>query len=232
MRGTQFTCFTGTKVQILTLRAPAHRHTVGDAQALNRFTGIKVQILTLRAAARAHTHTHTHTHTRLRTGTLRGMRLVVTDEARCPVTGYSIDMRVLGLPSVLPLRAHDGSSSSSSSSSISTLEAGERDSAGGGGECVVEAGWAVEYDGQCHFLAVETPGETLGEGGVSRSAGGGTSRDSCGVSAAPGGSTLIKRHQLELLGYTLVSVPFWEWESLPGRKEREEYLRAKLQMIV
>ena len=44
-----------------------------------------------------------------------------------------------------------------------------------------EAGWAVEFDGPSHFL---------------------------GCKSATG-ATLIKRRHLELLGYRLVSVPFW-----------------------
>jgi hypothetical protein len=43
------------------------------------------------------------------------------------------------------------------------------------------AGWAVEFDGPSHFLACR----------------------------AATGATLMKRRHLELLGYTVVSVPFW-----------------------
>jgi hypothetical protein len=38
----------------------------------------------------------------------------------------------------------------------------------------------------------------------------------------------MKRRHLELLGYTVVSLPFWEWDGLTGSDERREYLRGKL----
>ena len=60
--------------------------------------------------------------------------------------------------------------------------------------------WAVEFDGPTHFLACR----------------------------APTGATLIKRHHLVLLGYTLISIPFWEWIVFKGTDERHEYLRGKL----
>ena len=66
----------------------------------------------------------------------------------------------------------------------------------------VKDGWAVEFDGPTHFLAC----------------------------SAPTGATLIKRHHLHLLGYTLVSLPYWEWASVCGAQvgAREHYLRRKL----
>jgi hypothetical protein len=39
---------------------------------------------------------------------------------------------------------------------------------------------------------------------------------------------LIKWRHLELLGYTVVSLHFWEWDLLTGSDERKEYLREKL----
>ena len=57
-----------------------------------------------------------------------------------------------------------------------------------------------EFDGPLHFLA----------------------------SRAPTGATLLKRQYLQLLGHTLVSVPYWEWERCQGADEREQYLRSKL----
>jgi hypothetical protein len=61
-------------------------------------------------------------------------------------------------------------------------------------------GWAVEFDGPSHFLACK----------------------------APTGATLIKRRYLELLGYILVSVPYWEWDELSGMDERRKYLEDRL----
>ena len=103
--------------------------------------------------------------------TLRRLGLSVEDEARCPKSGYSIDMLV---------HVHDSS-------------LGEERSSRGGA-------WAVEFDGPLHFLA----------------------------SGAPTGATLLKRRYLQLLGHTLVSVPYWERERYQGAGEREQYLRSKL----
>ena len=62
--------------------------------------------------------------------------------------------------------------------------------------------WAVEVDGPCHFL---------------------------GDGRTPSGSTLLKRKQLGQLGYTVVPVPFWEWEALRGVKaSQRRYLENKL----
>ena len=54
-------------------------------------------------------------------------------------------------------------------------------------------GWAIEFDGASHFLAC----------------------------TAPTGATLMKRRHLELLalallGYILVSLPYWEGDELSG----------------
>ena len=61
--------------------------------------------------------------------------------------------------------------------------------------------WAVEFDGPDHFLT--------------------------GTDGAPTGSTLIKRRHLELMGYRLVSIPYWEWDGLSD-KGRHEYLARRL----
>ena len=61
-------------------------------------------------------------------------------------------------------------------------------------------GWAVEFDGPSHFLT-------------------------CRLSV---GGALMKRLRLELLGYTVVSLPFWEWDQLTESDERNKYLRGKL----
>jgi hypothetical protein len=60
-------------------------------------------------------------------------------------------------------------------------------------------GWAVEVDGPYHFLSCKSPN----------------------------GATLIKRRLLELLGYNLVTVPYWEWDEMQFERKLE-YLRAKL----
>jgi hypothetical protein len=62
------------------------------------------------------------------------------------------------------------------------------------------AGWAVEFDGPSRFLTCRLPL----------------------------GGTLMKRRHLELLGYTVVSLAFWELVQLTGSDERKEYLRGKL----
>jgi hypothetical protein len=66
---------------------------------------------------------------------------------------------------------------------------------------VPSAGWAVEVDGPCHFL---------------------------GDGRTPSGSTRLKRKQLGQLGYTVVPVPFWEWQALKGEEEKQRYLEGKL----
>ena len=111
--------------------------------------------------------------------TLCRLGLSVEDEARCPKSGYSIDMLV---------HVHELPGRGECTSSLGE----ERSSRGGA--------WAVEFDGPSHFLA----------------------------SGAPTGATLLKRRYLQLLGHTLVSVPYWEWERCQGAGEREQYLRSKL----
>ena len=73
----------------------------------------------------------------------------------------------------------------------------------GGRECAPSSKvWAVEFDGPSHFLR---------------------------PSRSPTGATVIKHRQLELLGYALVSVPYWEWRELGEESSaRQEYLRARL----
>jgi hypothetical protein len=75
-------------------------------------------------------------------------------------------------------------------------------SPGGGGSLEEPAGdWAVEVDGPFHFL---------------------------GDGRTPSGSTLLKRKQLGLLGYTVVPVPFWEWDALKGGELKRRYVVDKL----
>jgi hypothetical protein len=72
----------------------------------------------------------------------------------------------------------------------------------GGGSLEEPAGdWAVEVDGPFHFL---------------------------GDGRTPSGSTLLKRKQLGQLGYTVVAVPFWEWNALRGEEAKRRYLEEKL----
>jgi hypothetical protein len=75
-------------------------------------------------------------------------------------------------------------------------------STGGGGSLEEPAGdWAVEVDGPFHFL---------------------------GDGRTPSGGTLLKRKQLGQLGYTVVAVPFWEWNALRGEEAKRRYLEDKL----
>jgi|NorSeaMetagenome_1021524.scaffolds.fasta_scaffold364019_1 hypothetical protein len=52
------------------------------------------------------------------------------------------------------------------------------------------------------------------------------------MSRRPEGSTLLKRRVLQLLGHTLVSVPYWEWDACEGADERKKYLRGKFEALV
>ena len=61
--------------------------------------------------------------------------------------------------------------------------------------------WAVEVDGPTHFL-----------------------RDG----RTPSGSTLLERMQLGKLGYSVVPVPFWEWDALRDEEAKRRYLVDKL----
>ena len=38
----------------------------------------------------------------------------------------------------------------------------------------------------------------------------------------------MKRRHLALLGYTVVSVPYWEWDALTKEAEKRAYLQRKL----
>jgi hypothetical protein len=69
---------------------------------------------------------------------------------------------------------------------------------------------AVEVDGPSHFI--RKSGESQG-----RSA---------------NGATMMKRRHLGLLGYSVVPVPYWEWNELRGTQAKEAYLRGKLTAAV
>ncbi|KAJ1482689.1 hypothetical protein T484DRAFT_1803178 [Baffinella frigidus] len=57
-------------------------------------------------------------------------------------------------------------------------------------------GWAVEVDGSSHFLKI-------------------------GGGRQPTGSTLLKRRQLAQLGYTAVSVPYWDWKAFMAKGSKQ-----------
>eukprot|EP00746_Dinoflagellata_sp_MGD_P139133 gnl/MRDRNA2_/MRDRNA2_72642_c2_seq2.p1 gnl/MRDRNA2_/MRDRNA2_72642_c2~~gnl/MRDRNA2_/MRDRNA2_72642_c2_seq2.p1 ORF type:complete len:322 (+),score=59.07 gnl/MRDRNA2_/MRDRNA2_72642_c2_seq2:379-1344(+) len=65
---------------------------------------------------------------------------------------------------------------------------------------------AVEFDGPHHFLK--------GKGAQS-----------------PSGSTILKHRQLRALGWRLVVVPYWEWETMTNQAERSDYLLRLLAAI-
>jgi hypothetical protein len=118
---------------------------------------------------------------------LCGMGLLVEEEARCPRSGYSIDMLA---------REPSPSADAHGESAACTARAA--------------AEWAVEFDGPHHFLA-SRPGITSWPQGPS-----------------PTGATLLKRRHLQLLGYRLISVPYWEWHNVRGDTAAQEtYLRSK-----
>ena len=76
--------------------------------------------------------------------------------------------------------------------------------------------------------------EGLSIGAEERSAGVAIEVDGPGHFLRPGGrvvsgSTLMKRRHLELLGYRLVSVPYYEWNALQGEEGEDEYLRLRIQ---
>ena len=81
---------------------------------------------------------------------------------------------------------------------------------------------AVEVDGPSHFvrLSGSDTSPVGGSGGA--------------IGLTPVGATVMKHRHLERVGYTVLSVPYWEWDTLnhkDGQKEtgaRRRYLREKL----
>ena len=67
--------------------------------------------------------------------------------------------------------------------------------------CVEGRKIAVEVDGPSHFV---------------------------GRTQKPTGATALKRRQLCAFGWTLLVVPYWEWDRLSGRGEQLEYLQRQL----
>ena len=48
----------------------------------------------------------------------------------------------------------------------------------------------------------------------------------------PNGATIMKRRHLALLGYRVVSVPYWEWDELKNVQARKMYMQDKLEAAV
>ena len=84
-------------------------------------------------------------------------------------------------------------------------------------DCLVH-GWehhkdvkiAVEVDGPSHFIT----------------------RGSDGQTKTANGATAMKRRHLGLLGYRVVSVPYWEWDALKGTQAQQSYMQQKLRAAV
>jgi hypothetical protein len=45
-------------------------------------------------------------------------------------------------------------------------------------------------------------------------------------------STLLKRRHLSMLGYQVISVPYWDWEPLSTMRERAKYLQNALRSVI
>jgi hypothetical protein len=85
--------------------------------------------------------------------TLRHMGLSVEDEVRCPKSGYSIDILVVG---------HLGMGGESSDSHLGMVDIHDSHQGMGGESSSSVRTWAVEFDGPQHFLASRAPtGATL-----------------------------------------------------------------------
>ena len=49
----------------------------------------------------------------------------------------------------------------------------------------------------------------------------------------PTGETALKRRQLRAAGWTLLPVPYWEWDALGSSKTaKQEYFRAALDLVI
>ena len=49
------------------------------------------------------------------------------------------------------------------------------------------------------------------------------------VGRTPTGTTALKRRQLRAAGWTLLPVPYWEWNALGSKAAKQEYLRVALE---
>ena len=66
--------------------------------------------------------------------------------------------------------------------------------------------WLLQVDGPTHFVA-------LGDGGWRSN-----------------GATVLKRWLLGLVGWRVVTVPYWEWEVCVGQAEQAKYLQRLLDL--
>lgn len=52
-----------------------------------------------------------------------------------------------------------------------------------------------------------------------------------GAGRRASGAARLKNRHLVLMGYKVVSVPYWEWNALNGREEKEEYMLGRLAQV-
>ena len=135
---------------------------------------------------------------------LRRMQLAPQEEFVDDLTGYSID----GVVTVAGERAHDAAA-----------------------EAVRVA---VEVDGPSHYAhSPDASSPAAAGGGESSCAPGAPASRSASRRMLLGGTVMKKRH-LGRAGYTVMSVPYWEWDALNAynvtaqREARQQYLRGKL----
>jgi len=93
---------------------------------------------------------------------------------------------------------------------------------------------AIEVDGPSHFAYATPVAPSMGEETqMSGAADGGTAV----FRRVPLGATAMKRRHLVRAGYTVVSVPFWEWDALnkhndaAQRTARQRYLQLKFRAL-
>ena len=81
-------------------------------------------------------------------------------------------------------------------------------------------GVALEVDGPSSFAM----------GGTVAPAGQAANKDVEPAERMPLGKTLLKRNLVEAQGWRVVSVPYWEWESLSTDENRDRYLGDRLDL--